>query len=100
MILQEIIGLIMAGILSILWWDLRGFRKEAAGVREEAAGVREQMQSYRLEIQKEREEFRQEINGKYLTEKTHGLICAKERAELLNKMAEVVEIAVRKANNP
>lgn len=90
---QELLGVIMTGILGILWWDLRGFRKEAAGLRQE-------FQGYKLEIQREREDLKEMINGKYLDVETHTLMCDKASLELLSKMAKVVKDAIAEVHRP
>jgi hypothetical protein len=48
--LKEVFGTVWTGILGVLWWDIRGIRKE-------------------------RDTFKDEIKEEYLTEHTHGLMC-------------------------
>ena len=95
---QDLIGVVMAGILGIIWWDLRGFRKEAMGLREEVAGVRAEFQGYKLEIQQEREELKDNINGKYLSVAHHKNICKIASLEMLEAMRGIVKDAIIEAH--
>ena len=48
--LKEVFGTVWTGILGVLWWDIRGIRKE-------------------------RDTFKGEIKNEYLTQDTHALLC-------------------------
>jgi len=60
--LQEIVGGIMTGILGLLWWDIRGVRKD-------------------------RETLNKEIADTYLSKETHELLCKNAGLEFKNHVS-------------
>lgn len=63
---RDFIGVAIAGILSVLWFDLRSLRKGRGTLKDEIAET-------------------------YLTEKTHGLLCENVALQFTNKLQEVKE---------
>ncbi len=68
--LKEVFGTVWTGILGVLWWDIRGIRKE-------------------------RDTFKEDIKAEYLTEHTHGLLCKNVHTQfaldLVSAKNEIIE---------
>lgn len=62
--IREIVGAVWTGILGMLWWDIRGVRKE-------------------------REEFGDKISNKYMTKKEHELVCKAVCLQIKNDLGEM-----------
>ena len=59
--LQELIGTILVGLLSLLWWDLRGSRKDAKSLTQTAQDARFEMEALKREIEQERTKLKDEV---------------------------------------
>jgi len=65
--LHEIVGIAMTGILSVLWWDIRGIRKE-------------------------REEQTKLMEDTYLKKETHDLLCKNAGLEFKNHVSQEIKV--------
>lgn len=71
------IGILMTGLLSLLWWDIRDIRGEAATFR------------------KDRQKLKDEIDEKYLAKEAHQLMCQNSILRMEVNTAKVVQAAAK-----